>query len=237
MKYDEQFFNLSVEACDMVKSTKDCTNEEIKKKQDRLLKILLTKFQEQLKLKEDIGIGILKVKFESRFWSDFNDGYREIDELVKSGDFDSFASDYCMYIGDIERRCDEYYSAYYEIIWDYKTYFEQLKTHQTGKKVVNEKRKQERQAKKEFCKINGHNFGEWKENRWTTLEEDGPSGIEALFTGVGTREVEHIKWTRRCKNCGSVQSTSKKPSEIEATEIEEQIKTLQKKLTKLNGNK
>ena len=43
-------------------------------------------------------------------------------------------------------------------------------------------------------------------------------------------EVEHIKWSRRCKNCGSVQTTSKKPKEIEAAEIEEQINTLQKRL-------
>lgn len=230
MKYDEQVFNLSIDAYNMVESSKVDSNEEVKKKQDKLLKMLLTKFQEELKSKENIGDGILRVKFKSQFWSDFNDGYREIDELVKSNDFDSFASDYCMYIGNREYRCDEYYSTYYEIIWDYKTYFEQLKAHHPAKKVINEKKKQERQAKKEYCKINGHDFENWKEQRWTTEEEYGSSGIESLFTGVGTIKVEHINWTRRCKNCGSVQSTSKKPAEIEATEIEEQIKTLQRKL-------
>ena len=127
MKFDEQVFNLSVEAYNMVEASKDNIDVEVKKKQDKLLKILLTKFSEQLKSKKDNGDGILKVKFESRFWSDFNDGYREIDELVKSNNFDSFASEYCMYIGDIEYRCNECYSAYYEIIWDYKTYFEQLR--------------------------------------------------------------------------------------------------------------
>ena len=230
MKFDDQLFNLSAEVYNKIKNFNNNTNEEVKRKQDIVLKILLTKFKEQLKLTKDIDKVILKVKFESKFWSDFNDGYREINELVNSENFDYFAGEYCMYIGDVNYTCDEYQNAYYEIIWDYKTYFEQLRTNHVVKKVVDEKRKQEIQAKKEFCKINGHNFGEWKENRWTTLEEHGPSGIEALFTGVGTMEVEHIKWSRRCKNCGSVQTTSKKPKEIEAAEIEEQINTLQKRL-------
>ena len=104
MKFDKQVFNLSIEAYNTVESKKNDTNEEVKIKQDKLLKILLTKFREQLKSKDDNGDGILKVIFESRFCSDFNDGYREINELVQSNNFDSFASEYCMYIGDIEYR-------------------------------------------------------------------------------------------------------------------------------------
>ena len=66
MKFDEQVFNLSVEAYNMVEASKDNIDVEVKKKQDKLLKILLTKFSEQLKSKKDNGDGILKVKFESR---------------------------------------------------------------------------------------------------------------------------------------------------------------------------
>ncbi len=134
MKFDEYVFNLSAEAYNNAKSPNNDKNEEIKKKQDKLLKLLLMKFQEQLKSQKNLDKGILKAKFENKFWSDFNDGYQEIDELAKSDNFDSFASDYCMYIGEVEDRCNEYYNAYYEIIWDYKTYFEELKSHQPTKK-------------------------------------------------------------------------------------------------------
>ena len=235
MKYDNELFNLSIEAYNMVKPLNNNINKEIKRKQDKLLKLLFIKFQEQLKSKKDIGEGILKVKFKSRLENDFNDGYQEIDELVKNNTFYSFASEYCIYISDIEDKCDESHSAYYEVIWDYKTYFKQLKTHQTGKKVINERKKQERQSKIELCKISGHNFEEWKEKKWTTLEEYGPSGIEYLLTGckTDTIEVKHIKWIRRCKNCGYVQTRNKKPAEIEAPEIEEEIKKLQRKLDKI----
>lgn len=130
MKYDNQIFNLSAKAYSMVETSSDSEDEKVSRKQVELLKILLKKFQEQLKSKKDIGNGTLKVKFESRFWTDFNDGYNEIDELVKSNNFDSFASEYCIYLGDVEHRCDEYHTAYYEVIWDYKTYFEQSKSQQ-----------------------------------------------------------------------------------------------------------
>ena len=104
-----------------------------------------------------------------------------------------------------------------------------------GKKVINERKKQERQSKIELCKISGHNFEEWKEKKWTTLEEYGPSGIEYLLTGckTDTIEVKHIKWIRRCKNCGYVQTRTKKPIEIETPEIEKEIKKLQRKLDKI----
>lgn len=130
MKYEEQVFNLSADAYAKIKLSNNTENEDILKKQNKLLKILLKKFQEKLNSKKDIGNGILKVRFKSIFWSDFNDGYSEIDELVKSNNFASFASDYCIYIGEVESRCDEERNAYYEIIWDYKTYYEQLSMQQ-----------------------------------------------------------------------------------------------------------
>jgi len=148
MKFDEQVFNLSAEAYKMGKSSKDDTNKKVKKKQNKLLKMLLTKFREQLKSKKDIDDGILKAKFVSRFWSKATDGYREIDELVKSNNFDSFASDYCMYVGDIEYRCNECYDAYYEIIWDYKTYYEQLRESKEEIQTNDYSGKQKKKTKK-----------------------------------------------------------------------------------------
>ncbi len=126
MRYDEQAFIMSYDAYNKTELTKS-KDDAIKNKQDKVLKLLLGKFEEQLKSKQKLEEGILKIKFKSIFFSNFNDGYHEIDELVKSNNFDYFASEYCMYLGEVEHRCDEYNDAYYEVIWDYKTYFEQLR--------------------------------------------------------------------------------------------------------------
>ncbi len=130
MKYEEQVFNLSADAYQKVEVSNNTETEEILNKQSKLLKILLKRFKEEVKNKENNNQGILKVKFNSPFWKDSDSGYHEIEELVKSNNFDSFASQYCFYLGDAEYRCDEHHTAYYEIIWDYKTYFEQLSMQQ-----------------------------------------------------------------------------------------------------------
>ena len=233
MKFDNQLFDLSAELYQKNQNVKEEVEEEVKRKQKKVLKMILSKFKEELKSTKN-NKGILKVKFESKFWSDFNDGYREIDDLINSNHFESFINEYCMYLGSVNFTCNEYENAYYEIIWDYKTYFEELRKNHT---VKNNKEKDRKDEKKDFCKKNGHSFGDWKEKRWTTLEEDGPSGIESLYTGVGVLEVEHIKWSRKCKNCGRVQTTTKKPKEIEAQEVIEEIHVLQKKLDAIKNKR
>ncbi len=219
----------------MVKLPENNIDEEVKKKQDKLLKLLLAKCLEQLNSKKDTGDGILKFKFERRFFSDFNVGYREIDELVKSNNFDSFASDYCMYIGDIEHRCDEYNTAYYEIIWDYKTYFEQLRESKEGKETIkaikNSQKYAKVNAKRELCKKNGHDWSPWKEIMGTKTMTDGPHEPSevGLYKEV-SYQIQVPKWQRKCKNCGCVSTVGTKPEEVETIELEEQIKTLQRKL-------
>lgn len=121
MKYDEDLFKLSEQAHTNYNNNVD---EEIKKKQDKVLKLIFTKFKKELELKKDLKDGILKVKFQPIIWKAFNDGFDEIDELVKNNSFDLFASEYCIYISDKDK--DSYTYNYYELLWDYKTYFEQL---------------------------------------------------------------------------------------------------------------
>ena len=235
MKYDEQVFGLSVEAYNTVESTNNNTDNEIKEKQNNLLKILLTKFKEQLDTKKNDNDGILKVRFENKFYSDFNDGYREIDELVQSNNFDSFASDYCIYIGDIERRCNECYSAYYEIIWDYKTYYEQLRESKEGKETIraikNSKKYAKINAKRELCKKNGHDWSPWREIIGTKTRTEGPHEPNErwLYKEV-TYQIQVPKWQRKCKNCGCTSTVETKPEEVEIIELEQQIQALQKKI-------
>lgn len=125
MKYNEQALKLSLEALNKNKLPVT-SDSEIVNIQNKLLSLMINKFQEELKSKEELEDGVLKVKFETRYFSDFNDGYNEITKLVNNNAFDSFARDYCIYLGESNSRCDEWHEAYYEVIWDYKTYFEQV---------------------------------------------------------------------------------------------------------------
>ena len=82
MKYEDQVFNLSADAYTRTELSDNTENDEILKKQAKLLKILLKKIQEELKAKGNVNQGILKVKFNSKFWQNSELGYREIEELA-----------------------------------------------------------------------------------------------------------------------------------------------------------
>ena len=77
---------------------------------------------------------LLKVRFKSEFWSEPDEGYDLINELVgceywknNVNNFDNFFRNYYIYLGSIERVSDEFTKAYFEIIWDYKSYYETVK--------------------------------------------------------------------------------------------------------------
>lgn len=84
--------------------------------------------------------------------------------------------------------------------------------------------------RKEFCKKNGHNFEDWIPVTYQMWVEDGPSGIEALFTGTGYKQIERTKWVRRCNCCGYTQVRLTKPQEV--IDIEQEILRLQRKIGK-----
>lgn len=124
MKYNDEAFKISAQYYPNIKET-EVDNKDAKC-QDKLLKILLKRFSEELKKNPNENNGIIKVMFKSPFWKDSEEGYNLIKELVESEKFDTFASQYCFYLGDVETRSDEYCDSYFEIIWDYKSYFESL---------------------------------------------------------------------------------------------------------------
>lgn len=88
--------------------------------------------------------------------------------------------------------------------------------------------KQEREAKRrvkiEMCRVNGHDFGEWKEHLYeepVKFElEDDEDGIEACFV--------FKTWTRKCKCCGCKEIVDKKPIEVTMKELEERGKVKRK---------
>ena len=93
-----------------------------------------------------------------------------------------------------------------------------LKTHEMQEKIM-EYAAERNKAYNECMKNNDHDFGEWKEKHITKTEK----------VGSGYLPVGYTKYVRKCKKCGFVQFASEK-SEVEASKIEEEIKTLQRKL-------
>ncbi len=129
MKYDKKLFELSQESYSKSKNT---TDKEVKQKQKALLKIFLKRFKSELMNNKENEL--LKVCFKSEFWSEPDEGYDLINELVgceywknNVNNFDNFFRNYYIYLGSIERVSDEFTKAYFEIIWDYKSYYETVK--------------------------------------------------------------------------------------------------------------
>ena len=111
MKYNDELFNISRECVTRLETTNFSRSEN--KIEERILNILLDRYKKNLKIKDKKLDGILKVRIRS-----VDDGYLEIEELINSGRFTSFGSDYCIYVSKIHN------GAYIDLIWDYKTYFD-----------------------------------------------------------------------------------------------------------------
>ena len=244
MIYNENIYNLSGKAYNEMNLSKSTTNRDIKRKQNKLLKLLFKKFKDEL-TKQDSNNGILKVKFESIFWSDFNDGYNEINELIESENLNTFLREYCMYIGDIEYKCNEYTNAYYEIIWDYKTYYEQLFVKNIDilslsnndpnilKKYMDEYKKLPDNYQIEIIntlmtKIEEYHQINENDNAVKTCSIEGHQFTkwekrtwttleDIIWEGYGPNgktTVEHKEWQRTCKRCGLIQNSKYEPQEL-----------------------
>lgn len=147
MKYSNDIFKLSAEVHDKNDLLSNDIDENIKKKQDKLLEVLIKRIKEKIEFenRQNLEDSFFRIKIFNPYGSNFDSEYKEIDELVKSNNFDSFAREYCMYLEKIEPSNDAWKINYYEVIWDYKTYFEQLKSTKSGKKAI---RKIKRKTKK-----------------------------------------------------------------------------------------
>ena len=124
MKYNNEVFNISTQNYPSIQEIE--TSDADKQLEDKLLSILLKKVSKELSINPRPKNGIVKVYFKHPFLQEPEDGYHLIQYLIAAEKFDSFAREYCFYLGNVEYSCDKDNSAYFEIIWDYKTYFEGL---------------------------------------------------------------------------------------------------------------
>lgn len=241
MKYNDEAFNISAQ---FYANTSDVEIDNIDKKwQNKLLAILLKRFTNELKQKENQNNGIVKIKFKDRFQQDADDGYHLIKELIDTQKFDSFASQYCFYLGNTDDRYDEYHSAYYEVIWDYKTYFESVSmAHIESKIESNPNENIFVEAMIDFKQLPLNYQIEILKSFSRKVDECKASYlhdqavIECLNEGhqfskwkkitwttqeqvfdAGPRgyvDVDHINWERMCTRCGFKETVEHEPQEL-----------------------
>ncbi len=94
-------------------------------------------------------------------------------------------------------------------------------------------KKQKKAEKKETCARVGHDFTLWEHNEWTTFED-----VVIDHQHVDGYPIPHENWTKKCRRCGFVETTEKEPKEVKEAriqmELEQERKTLQKRLNEIN---
>lgn len=191
MKYNEELFNISKQYTNRVEPV--LSSKKTDELEQEVLKVLLDRYKKILKVKDKKHDGVLKVRLRG-----VDDGYLEVQELIKLNKFNSFASDYCIYIAK------SHDGVYIDLIWDYKTYFDTLNSlnqeeseyeekdnielmnaviefkklpisHQLNviksftRKVKKEKLLLEKQQIEDICKKEGHSFTNWNKDIVTTM--------------------------------------------------------------------
>lgn len=128
MKYNDEAFNISARYYPDIQEVE--IDDIDKQRQNKLLQILLKRFSKELEENKANNNGIIKIRFKTSFFAGHDEESNLIEELVESQKFDSFASQYCFYLSD-----SEIFGSYFDIIWDYKTYFEAISMSQNEAKT------------------------------------------------------------------------------------------------------
>ena len=125
MVYNGELNGLSLEAAVKGQSDKQPVSYETEAEQRECMNILISRFNQEL-VNGNCHDGLMRAKIQGGFFHKPEPGYKEIEELRKEGNFDSFAREYCMYVGEIQPLEDNWHIPSIEIIWDYKTYLRQI---------------------------------------------------------------------------------------------------------------
>lgn len=254
MKYNDEIYNLSGDLYDKLNEEKEIDNKLLVK-QNKVLKILLDKFKKELK-NNTSNDGILKVQISSDFFTREEEGYDLIVDLIINNQFDSFAREYCMYLSkrfsNKNSDCLEVlwdYKTYFDTISINKINTEIKTSNNDYIKSINEFKKLSAKYQKEvlksfrdcvdkykatmlydekvaICKDQGHDFNNWKHNKWITIKKD---------------KVEHENWRRSCKRCGYIDISYKEPKELvlERKEKEDKaiIRILEREIQRISNDK
>ena len=254
MKYNDEIYNLSGNFYDNLNETKELDNT-IVNKQNKLLKILLNKLKQELN-NNNSNDGIIRIKISSDYAKKEEEGYDLIVDLITENQFDSFARDYCIYVCKIfSNKKDNFieilwdYKTYFDTISineinngiktskndfikaikDFKRLSskyqkEVLKTFRDS--VDKYKAKTLYDEKLAVCKEKGHDYTEWKHNKWITIQKD---------------KTEHENWRRSCRRCGYIDIVYKEPKELVAERKEKEekakIRILEREIRRISNEK
>lgn len=213
MKYDNELFILSEFFSHNTINKKD--NREISDKKRKLFRIVLKEFRKETNLQE----GCCKIKFMDRFWGECDKGYTLVKELLENDAFKSFSADYLIYITDSSSLYDESHASFYELTWDYQTYFEFMRYHKIIKELMDmpenarnlaiesigrtiESTKQKLETNKSLCPKIGHSISKWH-------KMEGENGKSPFWYGT-------------CTKCGETQITRKDPNGIKLERYKKQ---------------
>lgn len=121
MEYNKKLFELA-EEYGMVKQ--NGTKDIDKGKKKKLLNILLEDFEFELDEPDMDYSGVISTRICKPYKSQPDEGYGLIKSLVDSNSFEAFGNQYCFYLGDVKTDCTPESDAYYEIIWNYRAYYQ-----------------------------------------------------------------------------------------------------------------
>ena len=102
-------------------SNKDSFDEEILIKQNKLLKLMI----EKLKVTRPNN-NLIKISFKSSSFEGTDEGYTLIKELMQLNKFNTFFSEYFIYVTKVEVANEVRRVSSFEITWDYLNYYEAI---------------------------------------------------------------------------------------------------------------
>lgn len=218
MKFNEYLYELTknIEDDDF-----EYTDEEVE-----FARVILDEFCNKAKNAKPHD-GLISVEFKSRWYSDSDKGYKEINHLSRK--FNSMFRHYNIYIGDVSYLEDDFHDAYFKLIWDYRSYMDNLKTREMQSMIEG----YEKEKTRKLCESEGHDFSDWF---YVRPQEEDHSPIPCFDDD----DVEsNPYWKRECKRCGLRQITYRDPIEYtkEIEDCESEIERLQNRLRLLKGKK
>ena len=205
MKYDNELFELSELFTHNTTNKKE--NRETSVKKRKLFRLILNEFRKEISLDE----GYCKIRFYDRFWGECDKGYTLVKELMQKDAFDNFSKDYLIYITNSSDSYDESHPSFYELTWDYQTYFEYMRYHKIVGELMDvpenvrkiaieaigktiEEAKEKVDTNKSLCPKIGHYVENWH-------KMDGEKGNVPFWYGT-------------CTKCGETQITRKNHNSI-----------------------
>ncbi len=119
MEFNKDLYELS--KMNYAFSKKNGLDEEILLKQKKLLKLMIDKLRVTRP-----NNNLIKISFKSSSFEGSDEGYTLIKELVQLNKFNTFFSEYFIYITKIDVANEVRRLSSFEITWDYLNYYEAI---------------------------------------------------------------------------------------------------------------